>query len=287
VDEPEPMRSVTIDAKRHEEILLDLIRMTLRNGGHWWRYHSYQRAAVSAAREGLDIGQSVTLAHGKDSLDIKDVTGTVKLAKGSTPVRRFRSLVLLYSPTLVFVLPAELFRAEDLTFLSGPAPDLPLALDVTPQIQDTMVARRTRLTLTSADFLIGPVTTLASTAFPVAALAAGEWAWGFLMVPLLFLVLMIPSLLGIPRIRRKVRETYPVGLELQGQVTDELLRVRTGVGTVYGPWASYTALRVSDDAVMLRLRRRVLAQTKTQILPRALFGPEELGRLEAAVPKRF
>ena len=34
------------------------------------------------------------------------------------------------------------------------------------------------MTLTSADFLIGPVTSLASTAFPVAALAAGEWAWG-------------------------------------------------------------------------------------------------------------
>ena len=45
------------------------------------------------------------------------------------------------------------------------------------------------------------------------------------MVPLLFLVLMIPSLLGIPRIRRRMRETYPVGLELQGQVTDEQLRL--------------------------------------------------------------
>ena len=64
------------------------------------------------------------------------MTGTLRLAKGSTPVRRFRSLVLLYSPTLTFMLPAELFSAEDLTFLSGPAPDLPLTLDVTPQVQD-------------------------------------------------------------------------------------------------------------------------------------------------------
>jgi hypothetical protein len=38
---------------------------------------------------------------------------------------------------------------------------------------------------------------------------------------------------------------------------------------------------------MLRLRRRVLAPTLTQILPRALFGTDELRRLEAAVPKRF
>ena len=71
---------------------------------------------------------------------------------------------------------------------------------MTPQIQRLAGgAPDDALTLASADFLIGPVTTLAATTFPVVALAAGEWTWGFLMVPAVLLVLTIPSLLAIPR----------------------------------------------------------------------------------------
>jgi hypothetical protein len=288
VAEPERTRSVTITEARHRVIVFDMARMAVQESGQWWRWPAYVREARAVTRKDLGVGATVTVTYaGGDTLRFEDATERLDVPRGSTPVARFRSLLTLFSPTLTFVVPIELLAPGDIAFLVGAGEDLPLALDVTPQIQDTMVARQTRATLTSADFLIGPVTTLAATALPVGALAAGEWAWGFLMVPLLFLVLMIPSLLGIPQIRRRMREIYPVGLELQGQVTEEQLRVRTGVGTVFAPWASYTALRVSDDAVMLRLRRRVLTATRIQILPLALFGPEELGRLLVAVPRRF
>jgi hypothetical protein len=282
VSEPGATRSVTIDAARHEEIVLDLIRMTLRHGGHWWRYLSYQRAAGSSARGGLDIGQSVTLAHRGDWLDVTDVTGTLRLAKGSTPLRRFRSLVLVYSPTLTFVLPAELLAAEDLIFLAGPGPDLPLHLEVTPQVQDALVEGATGLVLRSADFLMGFIVALSVTVFSLA-----TQLWGLLVVAGFPLVLAAPQVAFLMSMRRKFRESFPVGFTVRAAITDEWLIVTQANGAVTHPWRDYTALRVTDDTVLLRLRRRLLAPTRTQVLPRVLFGPEELGRLEVAVPRRF
>src|SRR5262245_45646493 len=68
VTDPGPVRSVRIDAARREEIVQDLIRMTLRYGGHWWRYPAYRRAAESTTRASL--GQSLTLVHREDSLEV-------------------------------------------------------------------------------------------------------------------------------------------------------------------------------------------------------------------------
>jgi hypothetical protein len=282
VAEPEPTRSVTIDAARHEEIVLDLVRMTLRYGGNWWRYLSYRRAAEAGTRRALGIGQSVTLAHGEDSLDVTDVTGTLRLAKGSTPWRRFRSLVVVFSPTLALALPAELLTAEDLMFLAGPGPDLPLHLEVTPEVQEALVERATGLVLRSADFLLGFVATLCMTVFALA-----TELWGFLAVAGFLLVLTAPQVTALLSMRRRFREYLPVGWTMRAEVTDERLLITQANGAVVHKWQDYAALRVTHDAILLRFRRRFLAQTRTHVLPRALFGPEEVGRVESSVRGRF
>jgi hypothetical protein len=283
VVEPEPVvvRSITIDGARREQIVQDSIRMALRHGGHWWRYHAYRRAAESSGA-GLDVGDSVSLTRSGDSLDITDRTTTIRLAKGTTPVRRFRSLVVVYSPELTFLLPSELLTVEDIEFLTGPGPDLPLHLEVTPQVQDAVVRRATGVVLRSADFLLGFVVTLSLTVFALA-----THLWGVLVVAGIMLVLSAPPVAKLVSLRRRYREFLPVGFTMRGAVTDEGLLVTQANGTVARPWRDYTALRVTPDAVLLRLRRKILARTLTQVWPRALFGPEELGRLATRVRRRF
>jgi hypothetical protein len=274
---------VTIDARRHAEIVRDMTRQHLRDDRRWWRVGQYWSTARAAVRNGLDVGQTVSISYGEgDVVTFTDVTGRLGCPKGSTPVRRFRSLLTLHSPSLTFVLPAELLTQADVEFLAGPGPDLPLSLEVTQAVQDAMVDRATRVVASSADFLLPYMCALA-----VTVLAAATQLWGVLVVTAFFLALAVPGLVGLARMRRRFRRIFPVGWTLRAMVTDEQLRVAQANGTVALHWDQYTGLRVIDDAVLLRLRRPLLTRTRTQVLPRALFGPEELGRLQVTVPQRF
>jgi hypothetical protein len=284
VAEPGTTRSVTIDARRHVEIVEDLAQMARRGGGHWWRVPAYRRQARSTAYDGLDIGQTVTATYtARDVLTFTDATGDqLACLEAATPVGRFRSLLVVHSPRGPFVVPAELLSVEDVAFLAGPGPQLPLHLEITAEIQESLVGRATGLVVRSADFLLSWVAALG-----MLALWAGTELWGFLLLAGLFVVLALPGLFGLAAMRRRFRRLLPVGWTMRAEVTADRLFVTQANGAVTHAWRDYTALRMTDDCVLLRLRRRPFAPTRTQVLPRALFGPEEVGRLSVAVAKRF
>lgn len=323
VDEPAPTRSLTIDRPRHARIVRDLVvEAAQRRLRQWWllpaavvlllptlpsywyvgvaillaaigiHLQVWRATAVRATRQGLDVGQTVTVAYTEDDqLAVTDVTGQVFLPRGSAMlVRRTRGNASVYGRSASFVLPGELLTDEDIAFLQGPGPSsaeafgptLPLSLDVTEQVQDALVAQATRSVVRSADFLLPYVCALA-----IIVLATATRLWPLLFVAAFFLLLAVPGLFGLGKTRRRFRRIHPVGSPMRGLVTPGHLTVSRRQGTVVHAWDRFTARKVTDKAVLLRIRRAPLTTTRTEVLPRALFPPGELALLKASVPKRF
>ena len=255
----------------------------------WWVQ------AVRSLRSGLAVGQTVTIGYAESGdLTVIDVEGQVWLPRGSAmAVVRWRGLATVLGRTISFVLPGELVGEEDVAFLEGhgelppgaelSGPVLPLSLEVTPQVQDQLVSQATRLVTTSADFLVPFVL-----AVPMAGLFAvfENWLWVGIVAGF-YALLAVPAILALRRTRRGLRATYAVGRTIRAAVTPEHLLFSTPLGTRQLRWSDVETQRVTPDAVLLRRRRAPLTTTRTEVLPRALFTPDDLAALVAAVPRRF
>lgn len=252
----------------------------------WWL-----RADRTLRRE-LPIGSVLTLTYRGEELIVSDATEEVRLPRGSVVlIRRTGGNLSVYGRSHRFLVPAELLTEDDIAFLeghraatlSGPAPGgLPMAVEITPRIQEAIVSAATRAVARSADFWIGWFSVAIVLAFGVLAQARG-------IVVLAALLAVLPSLgvvhwLRMPHVWRMA---YPVGRVLRGEVTPEHLALSRLHGTVVEPWTRFSARRVTPDVVLLRRRRRPLAKTVTVVVPRELFRDSDLQVLEAAVPRRF
>ena len=111
------------------------------------------------------VGQTVSTEWAPDGeLVVTDVTGQYRLPRGSVMlVRRNGRNASVYGRSIQFVLPGELLTEDDIAFLEGhasaprpveaPAPDLPLSLEVTTEVQAQLLSDATRTTVRTADFL--------------------------------------------------------------------------------------------------------------------------------------
>lgn len=160
---------------------------------------------------------------------------------------------------------------------AGRTPELPLTLTVTESVQDVMVAAHVR---SLASMLLVPL--LVVTAVP----AAVAIAVGVVPVAVLFGLLGAGYALFLSvHTRTLVRRVFPVGRVLGAEVTPEHLAVSVTGGVEVHPWSHYAKARVTEDAVLLRVRRTNLTRITTQVLPRALFRPAALSVLESSVPR--
>lgn len=136
--------------------------------------------------------------------------------------------------------------------------------------------------LTTADFLLPYV---AAGCFGI--LGAVTGVWGLLWVSGVLVVLALPMLVRLVKMRSGFREMYPLGRMLEAGVTPEALTLALRHGISVTPWGQYEAVKATDSVVLLRHRRRRFGSGSVEVLPLELFGPEELRTIAAAVPRRF
>ena len=255
----------------------------------WWRIR-----VARSLRRGYDVGQAITVGYlESEELTVIDQTGQVMLPRGAAmTVLRRGGVVTVVGRSISFVLPSELLTDTDVAFLEGhgevpaapksPAPRLPLALEVTPAVQEALVAAKTRVIATSADFLLVPLVTTPLVVF----FAAFAQSWRFMVGALVFcLACQVPQLLWLSRSRTAMRAVFPVGFTIRAEVGEDHLALASPHRTILLPWSSYQARRVTDRVVLLR-RERGKPGT-TQVLPRALFPDDALGRVATHVPRTF
>ena len=255
----------------------------------WWRLR-----IARSLRRGYDVGQTITVGYlESEELTVIDQTGQVMLPRGAAMmVLRRGGVVTVFGRSISFVLPSELVTDTDVAFLEGhgevphtattPAPPLPLALEVTPAVQEALVAAKTRVITRSADFLLVPLVTTPAVVF----FAAFAQSWRFMVGALVFcLACQIPQLLWLSRSRRSVRTVFPVGFTVRAEVAAQHLALANPHRTVLLPWSTYQAHRLTTRVVLLRRERGKPGMT--QVLPRALFSDDALARLVTAVPRTF
>lgn len=255
----------------------------------WWRVR-----VARSLRRGYDVGQTITVGYlESEEFTVTDDTGQVMLPRGAAMlVLRRGGVVTIVGRSISFVLPGELVTDTDVAFLEGhgevpatqtsPAPALPLALEVTPAVQDALVAAKTRVIATSADFLLTPLVTTPVVVF----FAAFAHSWRFMVGAVVFCVAcQVPQLLWLSRSRSSIRTVFPVGFTVRAEVTAEHLTLANPHRTMLLPWTTWQARRLTPGVVLLRQERG--KPGKTQVLPRALFSDDALARLATAVPRTF
>lgn len=256
--------------------------------GWWWLRTN------ASLRSGLDVGQTVRVGYASSGeISITDSTGQIWLPRGSVfAVVRYRGNLTVVGRQVAFLLPRELLTQDDIAFLEGhgPAPqdpttqgpELPLSCEITARTQGQLVAAATRIVVRSADFLMlwfsaALVVSFVSLAGSIRAVA---------VTVALCALLVLPGLRGVLRTRAQMRATYRIGLTVRANVTDEGLLLSLAHGTRTLPWRDFSAARLTTNAVLLRRSRRVLAQDKTVILPKALLDNSSLTTIAAAVSGR-
>ncbi len=255
----------------------------------WWRFR-----VARSLRRGYDVGQTITVGYlESEEFTVIDQTGQVMLPRGAAMLVLSRGgVVTIFGRSISFVLPGELVSDTDIAFLEGhgevptapksPAPGLPLALEVTPAVQEALVAAKTRVIATSADFLLVPLVTTPVVVF----FAAFAHSRGFMVGAVLFcLACEVPQLLWLSRSRRATRTVFPVGFTVRAEVAAEHLALANPHRTLLLPWSTYHSHRLTPRVVLLR-RERGKPGT-TQVLPRALFSDDALAVLAAHVPRTF
>lgn len=257
----------------------------------WWWWQ-----AGRALREGLAVGQRVLVERGADgSLRVTDETGHIEVARGAAlAASRWRGNVSVYLPGASFMLPGELLDDEDVVRALDDADPPSTAggggADGAAVVVDTAMQRRlvgvaTRLVVTSADFLFVPVAAVVSVV--ALAVAGVGWNTATAVFALLCLVGVALPLEGLALMRRVVGATYLPGRQLRLTTDDDGFVLTARGVTRTHPWTDYRALRLTDDLVLLRRRRRPLARTVTEVYPGELFDEAARCRMGAAVPRRF
>lgn len=251
-------------------------------------------------REGLGVGQRVTVAHadtGEPAVVVTDETGEVSLGRGSAlVVTRFRGVVSFHGRQLSFVLPTELVTDAEAAFLEGraarpdgpadddvPPSDLAGSLTVTEQVQRAVTDAVSRAVLTSADMLFPLVAGVgvlavgaASGARPILVLGGVMVAW-----------YVLAAVRTAARVRRGIRAAYSVGRTVHAEVDADALTTQLGAVVHRVHWSTYDARRVSDGAVVLRRRGRSFSPAVFEVLPRGLFDDAAIGHLSGAVRRTF
>jgi hypothetical protein len=318
-----PVRSLTVDRARHDRVVRDLVAYQARARGSGWflcagaallvmgitptpwyadlgllalvlwvQVIVWRQRAERSAERGLAVGQTVTVSYDeRGDLTVTDATGQQALPRGSVAlVRRTGGSAVVLGRSSAFVLPAELLSEDDVAFLEGhgaspvapeqvqAGPQLPLAIEVTPAIQEQMVTAATRAVALTADFLLPVVVAAATVVF-----AVGTRLWPVLWLTLLSLLCSGPQLLGVHRTRARFRRTYRVGRVMRAAVRPDHLTLTRLHGTVVLPWTTWTGVRVTGDAVLLSRPRRRFGPWHTDVLPRGLFGPDDLARMTTAL----
>ncbi len=254
---------------------------------YWWV------KVERSMRAGLGVGQTITVGYAStDELTITDVTTQIWLPRGSALIAlRYRSAVIVLARGISFVLPSELLTDGDIAFLEGrgevpreptaSGPWMPLAIEMTAEIQAQLVERTTKVIATSADFLMPWVAAAMLLTF-----AALTRSWAIFVPTAVFcLVITLVTLPQLVEVRRQVQRAYPVGTTILAGVTPEHLTLATSNLTQRMPLAGFYAHRLTPRTVMLRRHRR--RPVGTYVLPRALFSPEALSDLATGVPRRF
>jgi hypothetical protein len=311
-----PPRSLTIDRRRHRRIVRDLVVATAAaRSGQWWfgalvagvvvlsvtaelwyagaalalvlvalQVLAWWFVAVRTARDGLDVGHTITRSYDGDELVLTDVTGQLRLPRGSVLlVRQTGANATVYGRAVSFVLPEEMLDEADIAFLedrvpSGPA--LPLAVEVTQEVQDRLLADGTRFQLGTADFLLPYVVCI-----PMALVGIVTPLWGFLVIgAVLFAISGVPGLVRLRRGRASFRRGLPVGWTLRAALTAEGLSVSWPHATVTLAWDTFDRVTATEHNLVLRHRRQSFGSFAATVLPIDLFGPEEVRQLAAAVP---
>lgn len=244
-------------------------------------------------KRGLGVGQTVWTGYtDSGDLTVTDATGQIWLGRGSAmAVYRRRDHVVVLGRTVSFVLPTELLTDADIDFLEGhgepatehttPAPDLPLALEMSPGIQAQLVSSATRVRATSADFLVPYLSAPMVIGFGVLT-RSGPFIAGTVVFGA---VCLMPTLRWLGAARKAVRQQYPVGATIRAQVTPEHLVLHVPHRTLMQPLSEYHSRRLTTHTVLLRRDRR--RSETTQVLPRALFPESALADLAAGVPRLF
>lgn len=255
----------------------------------WWRIR-----VGKALRKGYQVGQTISVGYlESEEFTVVDEVEQVMLPRGSVmQVVRRGGVATVLGRSISLVLPSELLTDADVAFLEGhgrapeeprsPAPRLPLALEVTPDIQDALVAAKTRVIVTSADFLLVPLVTTPVFMF----FASYMHSWRFFAGVLVFcLASWTPQLRFLLRSRQGMRVLFPVGYTMRAEVSPEQLSLAYPHGTVLLPWSAFQAHRITPGAVLLRADRG--KPGRTRVLPRALFAEASLAQVSTYLPRRF
>lgn len=254
-------------------VVLAVVAVAVQVGVWWWR-------TGTSLRAGLDVGQTIELDYAATGeISLTDDTEQLWLRPGTARVIRFRDTLTVFTEERSFLVPAELLGEDDVDYLEGRAvspgegtlagPRLPFECRVTPDLQRDLVAAITRVVVRSADFLV--VCFVAPVPVVVVALVAPPGTAAIVAL-VVFVLLGLPSLWTLHRIRATVRASYPVGMTLQGGVVGTTLLLAVPRGTVVLDLRAYGRTRVVGRALVLTLRRRRFRADQLHVVPAALLG---------------
>ncbi|KRF24429.1 hypothetical protein ASG95_07735 [Phycicoccus sp. Soil803] len=255
----------------------------------WW----WTRLTRTLGRR-LPDGQLVSVSRtADDQLLIRD-SDEVWLPRGSAVlVERIGSMTVVHGRAISAYVPSALLSEADAAFLEGhgasapahetteAAPDLPLSVELTPQVQAAMVAARRRSYLRSGEFgiVVAPLVMLVALSAFLAKPATT------LLVAVACCLPMAVALNGMQRSCAALRRAYPVGHTLRARVDEDGLVLTMVHGALRVRWADYEAHRLGPRVVELRTRKGRPLRNLT--LPLELFTPEAFQLLCTAVPTSF